>query len=243
MKILEVTQNSEEWLEARKGRITGSKLGDIASKVGFTKEALIEELESLKIEVPKYAKKEELQALLPKTSLVKLMLKQPKKIGFYQLIADEIALIGDEDEDPRDKGHRLEEEAVNQLEEHTGIKYRRGLFCQSDDHEDIALSPDGLSDDCTHMAEAKCLMTAKHLQVIDTNELPSDFEEQKLQYFIVNEKGERLDFVFYDPLVTSHPIHVITFYREDLLDEIALFKEYQLGILKARDEMIEKLTF
>lgn len=230
-------------MEDRKGKVTGSKLGDVVSKVALTKEAMVNELKELGILFDPKLKKEEIEPMLSINSKVKLMLAQPKKIGFYQLVADRIALDGDADEDPRDKGHRLESEAIDKLEEINGIKYRRGLFCQSSDHEDMALSPDGLSEDETHSAEAKCLMTAKHLQVIDTNELPSEFEEQKLQYFIVNDKCERLDFVFYDPLVTAHPVHILTFFREDLKEEIELYRLYELGLLSEVDKMVEKLTF
>ena len=34
MKTLKLEQNSDEWFEARKGRITGSKLKDIVTKRG-----------------------------------------------------------------------------------------------------------------------------------------------------------------------------------------------------------------
>ena len=34
MKTIKIEQNSEEWIEVRKGKITGSKLGDITLKKG-----------------------------------------------------------------------------------------------------------------------------------------------------------------------------------------------------------------
>lgn len=243
MKILPIVQNTDEWMLERKKSITGSKLGDVVSRVSLTKDAIVQELKELGVEFDIKGKKEDLEPLLPVSSKVKLMLAQPKKIGFYQLIADHIALDGDPDEDPRDKGHRLEEEAVNQLEAELGIKYRRGLFCVSDEHEDMKLSPDGLSENETHAAEAKCLSTAHHLKAMYEKQIPSDYEEQKLQYFIVNPKLERLDFVFYDPLITAKPFFYITFYREDLADEIELYRQYELGLLKMVGEMVEELTF
>lgn len=247
MKIEIVQQNTEEWMEDRKGAITGSKLKDVVSRVSPKKEDIVAELKAtgstLTDEEFKKAKKEELEPLLPIASQVKLMLAQPKKMGFYKLIAERIALDADPDEDPRDKGHRLEKEAVNQLEQHTGIKYRRGLFCTSDEHPYMKLSPDGLSEDDTHAAEAKCLSTPHHLMAMYENKIPDEYEEQKLQYFIVNPKLEQLDFVFYDPLITAKPYFVITFFREDLANEIELYRLYELGLLAEVDKLVEELTF
>ena len=243
MKIEIVQQNTEEWMEDRKGAITGSKLKDVVSRVSPTKEAIVAELKEVGVEFDIKAKKDELEPLLPVASQVKLMLAQPKKLGFYRLIAERIALDADPDEDPRDKGHRLEEEAVNQLEQHTGIKYRRGLFCTSDEHPYMKLSPDGLSEDETHAAEAKCLSTPHHLMAMYENQIPDDYQEQKLQYFIVNPKLQRLDFVFYDPLITAKPFFTITFKREELANEIELYRLYELGLLAEVDKLVEELTF
>ena len=46
MKILELQQNSEEWLEFRKGKSGGSEFGNIWSVSLPTKTAIIEKLES-----------------------------------------------------------------------------------------------------------------------------------------------------------------------------------------------------
>lgn len=243
MKIEIVQQNTEEWMEDRKGAITGSKLKDVVSRVSPTKEAIVTELKEIGMEFDLKAKKEELEPLLPVESRVKLMLAQPKKLGFYRLIAERIALDADPDEDPRDKGHRLEEEAINQLTELTGITYRRGLFLTSDEHQYMKLSPDGLSEDDTHAGEVKCLSTAHHLMAMYEGEIPDEYNEQKLQYFIVNPKLERLDFAFYDPLITAKPFFIITFYREDLASEIELYRLYELGLLAQVDKLVDELTF
>ena len=243
MKTIELQHNSDEWFEDRKGKITDSKLKDVVSRVSLTKEAMVAELKELGVEFDSKLKKEELEELISVSSRVKLMLAQPKKLGFYRLLAERIARDADPDEDPRDKGHRLEQEAIDLLEQTNGIKYNRNRFCISDDNPNMALSPDGLSESGTHAAEAKCLSTAYHLMALCENKIPDDYEEQKLQYFIVNDKLEQLDFVFYDPLVTAKPFFVITFYRDDLKDEVELYKQYEIGLLKEIDNLAEELTF
>ena len=69
MKINKFDSN-EEWMLARRGRITGSRLKDIHVKRGTN-----------------------------------------EKIGYYQIIAERIAQEAG-DENPMERGHRLEEEAI-----------------------------------------------------------------------------------------------------------------------------------
>jgi putative phage-type endonuclease len=202
MKIIEnLEQNTPEWLEARRGKITGSKLGDIVVKRGTG-----------------------------------------RKLGFYELVADNIALEAG-DENPMDRGHRLEDEALSLFEKEEGVTFRRGLFCISDENPEMAVSPDGLSKDSKRMAEVKCLSTPKYLQAYFEKQIPSEYEFQKLQYFIVNPKCERLDFVFYDPRVTAKPMFFLTFYREDLLEDIELYKQYQVEVLSEVNRLVAELAF
>lgn len=201
MKIINVEQNSAEWLLARKGKITGSKLGDIVVKRGTG-----------------------------------------KKIGFYELIADKLAIESD-GENPLDRGHRLEEEAIDLFEETEGIKFNRGVFAISDDNENMAISHDGLSKDETRALEIKCLSSARHLQAYFEKSIPSEYEMQKLQYFIINPKLERLDFAFYDPRIKSKPLHFITFFRADLEDDIKMYKDYQIAVLEEVNQLVEQLAF
>ena len=178
MQTRHFQKNSEEWLEARKGKITGSKLGDIVVKRGTG-----------------------------------------KKLGFYELIADRLA-IEDDSEDPQERGHRCEPVALQLFQQEMGIEYiDTEQFWISDDNEDIAISPDGVIDVETAV-EVKCLSAAKHLQAYFEHKVPSEYEFQVLQYFIVNERLETLYFVFYDPRVTAKPLHWIEIHRDELEGEI-----------------------
>lgn len=206
MKSLKIPQNSDAWLEFRKGRITGSKLHDIITKRGGG-----------------------------------------KKIGFYQLIADRLA-IDDGETSSRDRGHEMEEEAIDYFEAEVGIKVERdpGVWI-SDIDENIAISPDGAiknkDGDYTEAVEVKCFGSALHLLAIIENKIPYKYFEQAIQYFVVNEKLERLHFVFFDPRVTSRPMHIIEMYRDDYLDDIQYHLDYEKQILQEVNEWAEKLAF
>ncbi len=66
-----------------------------------------------------------------------------KKIGYYELIAEKLALAAD-DENCMDRGLRLEKEAIQIFEKKTGKKVNTDLVIwQRDDNQSIAISPDG----------------------------------------------------------------------------------------------------
>ena len=200
MEILKnIEQNTPEWLEARKGKITGSKLKDIVVLRGTG-----------------------------------------KKIGFYQLMADRLA-IEEEREDPMERGHRLEPEAIEAFEKEIGKTTTEVGLCVSDENPNIAVSYDRLLGK-TESVEAKCLGTAKHLQAYFEQDW-SEFKFQIYQGFIVNDKLKKQYLVFFDPRVTAKPLHWIEINRKDVEKEIETYKEYQIETLKEIDILLEKIAF
>lgn len=196
-------QNTEEWLEWRKGKITGSRLGDVIVKRGTG-----------------------------------------RKLGFYEVLAERLSIQTETDNvDAMQRGHDLEEVAVAEFEEITGkkVKTNCGVWV-SDSNENIAISPDGEISK-TEACEVKCLSSAKHLQAYFEKEIPSEYEAQSMQYFIVNEKLEQLHFIFYDPRIPAKPLHFITIDRSVCADIIKTYKEYQEEALKDIDAKIAELTF
>jgi len=166
-----------------------------------------------------------------------------KKIGFYELIADRLA-TEEPEEDPRERGHRLEDVAIAEFEKLTKKKVKQVGLCISDENENIALSPDGLIGKNNEEAvEVKCLNSAKHLQTYFEQEIPSEYHEQAMQYFIVNEKLKKLYFVMFDPRITVKPIHWIEIKREDVKDEIEFLRDYQTQVLEEVEALITNLTF
>lgn len=202
MKKLNLSQNTDEWLEWRKAKITGSRLKDIIVKRG-----------------------------------------NGKKLGFYEILAERLSVDTSHVDNPMERGHELEIQAIKEFEEITGMKVETdcGVWV-SDENEYIALSPDGSIDD-THAVEVKCLSSARHLQALVEQEVPSDYEAQVIQYFVVNEKLEQLYLVFYDPRIECKPLHYLTINREDVEDTIEVYREHQKNTLAEIDKLVEELTF
>lgn len=192
--------NEQSWLQARLGRVTGTRLKDLVVKSG-TK----------------------------------------PKIGFYEIIAERIAIPAS-DENVMDRGHRLEEDAIARFTQETKKKVNTDKVIWSrDDDEDIAVSPDG-SIGKTGAVEAKCLSSARHLEVYLNKEIPNEFEFQKLQYFIVNEKLKSLFFIFYDPRM---PVDFfwIEVKRKDIEEDIVHYLELEKKALIQIAEFEKQLTF
>ena len=199
MKTLKFS-NTEDWLEARRGKITGTRLKDLVSKNG-TK----------------------------------------PKIGFYQIIAERVALAPTQ-ENVMDRGHRLEEEAIEKFMAKTKKKVNADLVIwHRDDDEHIAISPDGFIGK-TEAVEVKCFNSARHIEAWLTKEIPSEYECQVLQYFIVNEKLRKLYFVFYDPRMPKD-LFWIEVKRKDIAEKVEEYLELEKEALKRIKEIENQLTF
>lgn len=193
--------NSEEdWLAARRGKVTGTRLADLIPKRGGG-----------------------------------------YKIGYYELIAERIALPATE-EAAMDRGHRLEADALDRFEAETGKKVDKDLaMWVRDDNEDIAISPDGIVGK-TEAVEVKCLASARHLEAFMTGEIPGDYEEQVLQYFIVNDELEALHFVFYDPRMPKD-FFFFTRTRAEVAEKVSEYLAMERRVLEEIRELESQLTF
>jgi len=166
-----------------------------------------------------------------------------EKIGYYEMIAERIAQPAD-DENPMDRGTRLEDEAIQMFKDKTGLEVDTSLVIwQRDDNANIAISPDGFIDE-ENAVEVKCLSSAKHIEAYLTKKIPDEYEYQVLQYFIVNDNLQKLYFVMYDPRMPEHlQLHYFEVERETLQDDIETYKQYQIEKLAKIDEIINQLTF
>ena len=195
-------QSKEEWLEARRGKFTGSRLKDIIVKRGTD-----------------------------------------EKIGFYETIAERIA-IAPTNENPMERGIRLEDEAIQILCGKSGKEVDTSLVIwERDDNSSIAISPDGFIGE-TEAVEVKCLSSARHIEAYITKQIPDEYFYQVIQYFIVNDKLEKLYFVMYDPRMPEHlQLHWIEKTREELEEDIAFCLDYQKQKLEKIEQIINELTF
>lgn len=167
-----------------------------------------------------------------------------RKIGFYQLIADRIALYEDGGTSDRDRGHRLEVEAIEHLSHLVGLNFITDLcLWVREDNENMAYSPDGYTKNLKVAAEVKCLGSARHLQAIIEDKIPDEYMPQVIQAFIVNDKLDTLYFTLYDPRLTAKPLHVIEKTRKMLLDEITYYRDFEERTLKQIDDYVSDLAF
>lgn len=198
--IIENFNNKESWLEARRGRITGTKVKDLVLK----------------------------RATKP-------------KIGFYEIIADRIAVPASQ-ENPMDRGKRLEEYGVERFEQQTGKKVNTDLVIWSrDDNKNISISPDGYIGE-TEAVEVKCLSSARHIEAYLTEQIPSEYEYQAIQYFVVNDELQKLYFIFYDPRITKD-LFWIEIERKDIEDKIAETLTLEIEALNKINEVEKQMTF
>jgi len=238
IKVLKF-HNEEEWLEARKGKAGGTKLKDLIPTI--TKDRISDELFKLDIPFIKSSKKEDLEKLLPLKNKINLMMGSEMKKAFYQIIADRVALPPTE-ENRMYRGKRLEVEAIERLEKETGKIVDKNLvmICR-EDNEDIYYSPDGMIGD-TEDVEVKCLSSASHIEAYLTKEIPSEYTEQVIQGFIVNDNLQTRYMVFYDPRMPKDFLY-LTIKREDYLEEIEEYLEFQKQLLEKVAQIESELTF
>lgn len=233
MKI-NITQNTEEWLAFRRGKITGSKVKAIVTLPNKTQQAVRLLKQGLTDE--EVAKRVSCSlATVKKARNVKI--EEKRSIEFYQLIADRIATV--HEGDPMERGHELESVAISLYEEKHDTTVESGMMYVSDDNENIALSPDGIAGKTG--IEVKCLKSARHLQAYFEQTIPNEYMPQIYQYFIVIPELEAVDMVFYDPNIPLLPYHEIRVERKDHKQGIDIYKQEQIRILEEVDKLIESL--
>lgn len=175
-----------------------------------------------------------------------------RKIGFYELIAERLGVPAD-DENPMERGTRLEKDAIARFTEETGKAVDTSLIIWvRDDNESIAISPDGVVSK-KEAVEVKCLSSARHIEAYLTQKVPDEYEFQVLQYFIVNDDLKTLNFVCYDPRFAMFvspdsrkvalDYFVIEVKRKDVQEQVTEYLDYQRKVIDEVSEIVNKLTF
>jgi len=203
MKTLKFNDR-ESWLQARIGKITGSRLGDIVLKRdgGYKK-------------------------------------------GFYELISERVAIADEVNvpANPMDRGTFLEPIALERFGKEIKKKVDTSLLMWvRDDDENIAISPDGVIGK-TEAVECKCLASASHIEALLTKKIPSEYDFQILQYFIVNDQLKKLYFVFYDPRIPAKDFFYYTINRKDKAKDIKEYLEYEKATVAEVERITNELTY
>lgn len=163
--------------------------------------------------------------------------------AIYEIIGERLTLGVDGDyENPMDRGIRLEPDAIAAFEFETGLCVERTGFCEDEDNEFIANSPDGLIGEDTAV-EIKCMGGKNHVKMWLTNQVPDDYEWQVVQYFVVNPTLQKLYFVGYNPDIPVHPLHIIEVYRHqlDVTEKLVRAREAQEKFLGEVDEILKNI--
>lgn len=153
-----------------------------------------------------------------------------------ELIAEDLAPVEEwYKNDAMLRGTLLEPEARTKYEEITGKKITEIGFCLHETKNYLGLSPDGFEEKLDsemnpiydHAVEIKCPGPKNHIKYIKENKIPDDYKWQVINYFLVNEKLETLDFVSYNPdmYMENLHIHIIPCKRSDFEKELKEVEE------------------
>jgi len=219
MKIVNnVQQQSDEWLEFREGKITGTKLKNIYQrrKSASPKEGFYE-------------------------LIAEMVQTAPISADLYEFRMDGRVFS------MMERGSLLEPEAVEAFEKKTKkTVINDGAVWVADKDERIMVSPDGyIVDDngkITEAVEIKCPAAKVVLRCLVENKYPAEYHEQALQYFIVNEDLQTLYFVVYTDLLPGLSLQIFPIHRKNVADEVAEMEAFELETLKRIDEIIKGLS-
>lgn len=202
MKILQF-EDEISWKEARKTKITGTRLADIVVLRGTN-----------------------------------------EKKGYYELIAERLAKPRPENENKMERGHILESEAIELLEEKLGKTFNKELVIWTrEENECIAISPDGFTEDLKEAVEVKCLGQATQIESAIKNTYPDEYRFQIYQYFIVNDLLETLYFIMYDPSLIVKQLLIFPIKRDEIQIEISKYLEYERCKLEQINNLVNQLSF
>jgi len=258
MKILDLEQRSQEWLDFHEGRISGSSAKDYSSVRYIPKAELVEFAESKGYEFPKNLTMDNIRAMLTEDELNELYANVQINDSIYKLIAQRIA----KPINPNDytlpegatysamlRGQILEEEARELISEKLGKKIIPGRVWQSEENEYMICSPDGeIVDDTGKVSEAveiKCLDSWKVVKAYYEKHPPLDYEAQIIQYFLVNENLQKLYFCIYSDVFTNPELglQIFELKREDYREKIELTGRVQNATLGLVEREVQKLMF
>lgn len=247
----EFAQGSEDWLEWRKGKITSTGAKTLVGYKDMLKAELTEIAGNFEFDqkVLKAMKVEELKELITKNEPdfdMRKMVYKANEDFEYRMLAHELSDGTAPEEDARERGHRLEPEAIELFATAHSKKVESVGGLSREDEPRICMSPDGIifeGETVKESVEVKALAGWKHVKIWLKNEVPADHVEQCVDYFVVNDDLETLYFISYCPEIKKHPLHIIEIKRADYTKDIAMMLEGQRTFLSEHDARLAKIYF
>lgn len=230
MKIIDLDQNSEEWLEYRKGKSGGSAFGKMYKLNGRSNETLKDQFFTMLAE----------RVARPMTPN-DYMDRAPEGVPFSWAV----------------RGHILEPEAAKAFSVKYNKILEDGKVWASDDNYNSYVSPDRVivSDNgkIEEAVEIKCLSSEKVLKVwwdrrlltedgSDFWAIPSnEYQAQVIKYFMVNDDLKTLYWVVYTDLIPKLELQVLEIKRADVagyIDEAKAVEKHYLDELEKAEKIL-----
>lgn len=254
MKIINIAQNTDEWLSYRLGKSGGSEFKNLYPAKAPLKGSLVDYLTQKGIEFKKTATAESLAQLVSPQDMAEIKLQGAPKDRFYELIAERVAKpLNPDDYSARLngrpftmmlRGHLLEDDARKAVSERLGKEFvGEKAIWESDNNPNCFVSPDGWveANPITEALEIKCLESSKIVKSYITDEYPQEYFPQVCKYFMVNENLETLYFALYTDLIPELKLQVWTVKRADVSNYIAEMQAYENGIMQKVDYYVKQI--
>ena len=198
----DIEQRTNEWLEVKRGKVSGTGVKPI-----FSPKQLVKPL-----------KKGELRDLGPwRTYIYDLIAQDEHK---HPLIYKEDTYLSAAVQ----WGKEMEPFAQKAFEKKYNMYPEEIGWLESTDKNfngKLGCSPDGFIDK-RNQIEIKCLNTANHIKCIVEDTYPKEYHPQVINYFVVNGRLQNLYFIMYDPRVKSEEnrLFVKIIRRKDIQSDI-----------------------
>lgn len=182
-------------------------------------------------------------------SEVKKVYGKASKEYLYELLAESLAPAKEyTSSEAMERGSELEMDALTLYEGTTGYELKQVGFVLHDEYDWLGVSPDALYAEgkkYVGAVEVKCPDTKTHIKYLVEKKIPSEYKAQILQYFLVCDSLEWLDFVSYDPRISlpEMQLSIVRVTREELEEELELAMEKLKKFRAQWEVLLDKYLF
>lgn len=143
------------------------------------------------------------------------------------------------------RGTNEEPFAIKEYKERTGKDIQEFGLILHEKYPFIGVSPDGLTGDLKHAVEVKNPNSSTHARYLVDGKLPKKYYWQVVQYFVVIDTLETLDFISHDSRVKLDKLKLMVcpVTRKEIQEDADKALNAMLQIKKEVDEIISELTF
>lgn len=213
MEILQF-ETREKWMEARLGKITGTRLDKIVVKRGTEKKIGFYELVAERLSVTE----EDFDGYKPdETPMERGTRLQSQAVW------------------------RFCQETKKKVNENLVMWISKDNDKIAVSPDGIIIDDNGIFSG-EEAIEVKCLSSARHIEAYLTNKVPDEYYMQILQYFCVNPQLQIVYMIFYDPRIPVKDLFYLTIKRTDVQEDVDKYIEYQIKTLEEVDQIVNKLS-